>query len=73
MCYVCGPGKPPQPASFFLLWSWQMHHTFCGRNIALLSIPLEEVRYLPTIYCVNLCGDGLGRNGVKLIELSHYS
>ena len=47
MCNVCGPEKPLQPARFFLLWSWQMWHTFCGRNIALLSIPLEEVRYIP--------------------------
>ena len=47
MCNVCGPGKPPQPARFFLFWSWQMCHTFCGRNIKLLLIPLEEVRYIP--------------------------
>ena len=47
MCNVCGPGKPPQPARFFLLWSWQMCHTFCGRNITLLLILLEDVRYIP--------------------------
>ena len=29
-----------------------MCHTFCGRNIALLLIPLEEVRDIPeTILC----------------------
>ena len=47
MCNVCGPGKPHQPARFFLLWSWQICHTFCGRNIILLLILLEEVRYIP--------------------------
>ena len=47
MCNVCGPGKPPEPARFFLLWSCQMCHNCCGRNIALLSIPLEEMRYIP--------------------------
>ena len=50
---VCAPGKPPQPARFFLLWSWQICHTFCGWNIALLSIPFEEVRYVPIQYYVN--------------------
>ena len=46
MCNVFGPGKPPQPARFFLLLSWQMCQTFCGRKIALLSIVLEEVKYI---------------------------
>ena len=52
MCNVRGPGKQPQPARFFQLWSWQMCHTFCGRNITLLSISLEEMRYIAeTVLC----------------------
>ena len=55
-----GPGKP---ARFFLLWSYQMCHTFWNRNIVLLLILLGEVRSIPEnilceLYVVKL-GEGM--------------
>ena len=72
MCNVCGPGNPPQPARFFLLWSWQMCHTFWGRNIALLSNPLEEVRYIPHWAVKQFLKDGHALVLGFLFLLIHY-
>ena len=45
LCIVCGPGKPPQVARFFLLWSWKNLSHFLWKEyfIAIDSFGRSEV------------------------------
>ena len=51
MCNVCGPGEPPQPARFFLLWSWQMCRSLWKEyHVVIDSFGRSEV-HSKTILC----------------------